>query len=229
MIQPFHLGPDEVHSWCVPLDGPPAKLSATLADDERCRSARFRFERDRQRFMVARGALRDVLGRYLGIEPGQVRFRYNPFGRPELSPELGSRLKFNLSHSADLALIGIAARADIGVDLEYVRPEPDYVEIARHFFSEAEVDCLNSLPSHLQAPAFFSCWTKKEAYVKACGDGLAIPLSSFAVPLTTDPELTPVDLHGAWSLYGLQPAPGYVGALAIEGSGWRLSQWQWRS
>jgi 4'-phosphopantetheinyl transferase len=138
---------------------------------------------------------------------------YNAFGKPALSPEFGSRLKFNLSHSADLALIAIAADADIGVDLEYIRAQPDYAEIARYFFSADEVDRLNRLPSHLHAQAFLSCWTKKEAYVKACGEGLAM--------LHSPPARR-------WSLYTLQPAPGYIGALAVEGSGGRLTQWHWQ-
>jgi 4'-phosphopantetheinyl transferase len=236
---PFQPASGEVHSWCVRLDVPPeasAGLYATLTHDEQNRSARLRFEHDRQRFIVAHGVLRNLLGRYLGIHPCHVRFVSNPFGKPALNPEFGGRLEFNLSHSADLALIAIAADADVGVDLECIRAQPDYAEIARRFFSKAEVDQLNELPSHLHAQAFFSCWTKKEAYVKARGEGLTIPLTSFSVPLTTDPAHAPVDLAGAlndgaparqWSLYTLQPAPGYVGALAIEGSDWRLSQWQW--
>ena len=184
--------------------------------------------------------LRDLLGRYLQTQPGQIRFVYNAFGKPDLGPEFANRLKFNLSHSgpcsAGLALIAITAGVDAGVDLEYIQAQSDYAEIARRFFSAAEVDHLNALPSHLYAEAFFSCWTKKEAYVKACGEGLAIPLNSFSVPLTTDPAHTPVDVYAVsndivparrWSLYTLQPAPGYIGALAIEGSGWRLRQWQW--
>jgi 4'-phosphopantetheinyl transferase len=206
----------EVHSWCVGLDVSPetyARLHATLARHERRRSARLRFERDRRRFVVARGVLRELLGRYLRTPPCQIRFVYNAFGKPALSPEFGSRLKFNLSHSADLALIAIAADADIGVDLEYIRAQPDYAEIARHFFSAAEVDRLNRLPSHLHAQAFLSCWTKKEAYVKACGEGLAMPQSAPA---------------RRWSLYTLRPAPGYIGALAVEGSGWRVTQRKWQ-
>jgi 4'-phosphopantetheinyl transferase len=184
-------------------------------------------ERDRQRFIAARGVLRDLLGRYLQTHPARIRFVYNAFGKPDLSPEFGSRLTFNLSHSADLALIAIAADSSVGVDLEYIQTQSEAADIARHFFSSTEVDHLNALPSHLYAEAFFSCWTKKEAYLKACGDGLAMPLNSFSVPLTTDPAHTPVNLYG-WSLYTLRPAPGYAGALAIEGTGWRLRQWQWK-
>jgi len=235
------LASDEVHSWCASLDVPPetsARLYATLTPDERTRSARFRFERDQQRFIVARGVLRDLVGRYLQTQPSHIRFVYNAFGKPDLSPEFGNRLKFNLSHSAGLALIAIATDSSVGVDVEYIRAQSDYADIARRFFSAAEVDYLMALPSHLYAEAFFSCWVKKEAYLKACGEGLATPLNSFSVPLTTDAAHTPVDLYVAppdivpakrWSLYTLRPAPGYAGALAIEGTGWRLRQWQWKT
>jgi 4'-phosphopantetheinyl transferase len=232
----FQLASDEVHSWCASLDVPPetsARLYTTLTADERNRSARFQFECDQQHFIVARGVLRDLLGRYLQTQPGKIRFVYNAFGKPDLGPEFGNRLKFNLSHSGRFAVIAIATAADVGVDLEYIRAESDYADIARHFFSAAEIDYLIALPSHLYAESFFSCWTKKEAYLKACGEGLARPLSSFSVPLTTDPAHSPVDLHVAskdivpakrWSLYTLRPVPGYAGALAIEGTGWRLCQ-----
>jgi 4'-phosphopantetheinyl transferase len=235
----FQLASDEVHTWCGSLDVPPetsACLYTTLTPGERQRSARFQFDRDRQRFIVAHGVLRDLLGRYLRIPPGQIRFVYNEYSKPDLTPEFGTRLKFNLSHSADLALIAIATGSDVGVDVEYIRPQCNDADIARSFFSSIEVEYLSALPSHRYAEAFFSCWTKKEAYVKARGKGLAIPLDSLSVPLTTDPEETPLDLRAPddivaarrWSLYTLRPAPGYAGALAIEGSGWRLSQRKWK-
>jgi 4'-phosphopantetheinyl transferase len=239
-VSSFQLASDEVHSWCASLDVPPetsARLYATLTPDERSRSARFHFERDRQRFIVARGVLRDLLASYLRTQPGQVGFVYNAFGKPDLGPEFANRLKFNLSHSAGCALVAIATAANVGVDLEYIRAQSDYAGIARRFFSAAEVDYLLALPSHLYAEAFFSCWTKKEAYVKACGEGLAIPLNSFSVPLTTDPAHTPADLRVGsthivparrWSIFTLRPAAGYAAALVIEGSGWRLSQRQWQ-
>jgi len=237
---PFRLASDEVHSWCASLDVSPetcARLYATLTPDERSRSAHFQFERDRQRFIAAHGVLRDLLGRYLQTQPGRIRFVYNAFGKPEVSPEFGNRLRFNLSHSGGLALIAIATASNVGVDVEYMQARSDYADVARHFFSTAEVDYLTALPSHLYAEAFFCCWTKKEAFLKACGEGLAIPLNSFSVPLTANRAHTPVDLYpvskdmvpaNRWSLYTLRPAPGYAGALVIEGSGWRLSQWQWR-
>jgi len=131
-----------------------------------------------------------------------------------LSPEFGGQLEFNLSHANSLALITIATGSSIGVDLEYIRMQSDYPEIARRFFSAAEVDSLSGLQSDAYAVAFLNCWTKKEAYVKARGEGLTMRLND-------DDSAT------RWSRYTFQPAPGYAGALAIEGSGWRLRHGQW--
>ena len=216
----FRLSRGTVHCWSVGLDVPleaTAEHYAILTSDERSRSARFRFARDQQRFVVARGVLRDLLARYLGVQPGALQFAYNAFGKPELTPEFGGRLRFNLSHSAGLALIAVAHDSDIGIDLEQLRAQPDYADITRQFFSAAEVEHLSALPSHAQPDAFFTYWTRKEAYVKARGAGLAMPLSSFSV----------LDVPEGWSFYSLQPAPGFVGALAIAGCRWQLQQWQW--
>jgi len=235
----LHLASDEVHCWCVNLDVPPettARLYANLTADERNRGARFRFQRDRQRFVVAHGVLRDLLGRYLETPPGRIRFVYNASDKPDLGPEFGGRVKFNLSHSFSLALIAVAARSDCGVDVEQIRADFDYAEIARRFFSDTEVNQLSALPEPLYAEAFLSCWTKKEAYLKARGRGLAIPLNSFSVPLEADQESAPVSLPipprdtvqtPRWSAYTLRPAPGYLGALVVEGDGWRLGRWPW--
>ena len=233
MTRSLQLARRDVHTWCVGLDVPPetaAGLYAALTNDERDRSARFRFEHDRRRFIVARGVLRELLGRYLRTNPGWIRFVYNAHGKPALGPEFGRRLRFNLSHSADLAIIAVAGDADVGVDLEHIRPQPDCSVIARQFFSAREVAELHRRPSHLHTEAFFRCWTKKEAYVKAHGRGLQMPLKSFSVPLTTDP-LRAHDMESArpWSLYTLQPAPGYIGALAVEGRGLCLKQFAYMS
>jgi len=238
--RPIQLAPGEVHSWCATLDVPPetsARLYSTLTTEERSRSARFRYDCDRRRFIVAHGVLRDLLGRYLRTRPSRIAYVYNAFGKPDLSPNVGGSLKFNLSHSGDLALVAIAADSDVGVDLECVRAQPEYTEIALAFLSSTERDHLNALPRHRYAEAFLGCWTKKEAHLKARGDGLAIPLNSFSVPMTTSPALGPVHVGitsndfvpaKCWSFYTLRPAPGYVGALAIEGTGWHLRQWKWR-
>lgn len=216
------LAPGEVHSWCVPLDAPAdtvAALAATLAEDERGRSARYRFAADRQRFIVAHGALRDLLGRYLGSDPGEIRFTHNAFGKPALHSELGSPLTFNLSHSGAYAVVAIAPGADVGVDVEQIRVLPDQEEIARRFFAAAAVDELRRLPRRVQAAAFFRWWTRHEAYVKACGEGLELRANA------------PQEFAAArrWSLYTIRPAPGYIGALAVAGGDWRVRQWQWQA
>lgn len=228
------LSAREVHIWRAWLDVPAetsARLYPLLSTDERRRSAHFRFERDRQRFVVAHGVLRELLGRYLRTPPGEIAYAHNAFGKPELRPEFGSRLTFNLSHSAGLALIAIAADTCAGIDIEYVRARSDYAEIVQHLFSAEEAAQLSALPEDLYAEAFIACWTKKEAYVKARGEGLSIPLNGFSVPLATDPARGPDEVRLAsngldparpWSFHTLRPAPGYMGALAIEGKGWRL-------
>jgi 4'-phosphopantetheinyl transferase len=176
------------------------------------------------------------LGRYLQSHPGQVRFVYNACGKPDLGRELRSRLKFNLSHSTDRVLIAVALDSEVGVDLECIRPHSGCADIAQRFFSAAELDQLDACPSELYVEAFLNCWTMKEAYVKACGEGLAIPLNSFSVPFSTPPALTPLKNHVAsqdmlpdrrWCLYSLRPAPGYVGALAIEGTNVHVRRLQW--
>jgi 4'-phosphopantetheinyl transferase len=213
---PLQLAREEVHCWCVALDvsaGTVAGLHATLSPDERQRSARRRFARDQRRFIVARGVLRALLGHYLGTDPGRVRFGYNAFGKPALSPADDAWLKFNLSHAGDLALIAVAADADLGVDVEQVRDLHDLAEVARQVLSPAEADYLDRLPGHRRARAFFSCWTKQEACVKARGNGL---------------DSAAAELPVGWSLYTLRPAPGYVGALVVKGSGWRVQHRRWQ-
>lgn len=219
--KPYQLTSGEVHCWRVSLDVSPetfARLYSTLSREERNRSVRFRFGHSRRRFVVTHGVLRELLALYLQIRPSRIRYVYNGYGKPDLGPEFGNRLKFNLSHSAGLALIAIAPDSNLGVDLEYVRTQPEFLEIARRFFPPAEVDYLKRLPGHLRAQAFFSCWTRMEACVKATGGGLT----------NLDGTSIEIDSARCSSLYPLHPAPGYVGALAVEGSGWQLAQWHWQ-
>jgi 4'-phosphopantetheinyl transferase len=218
------LGPGEVHVWSVDLDPPPALAAALgrlLAPDERERAARFRFDEHRRRYAVGRGALRTLLGAYVGERPEALRFGYGPRGKPELAdfPALG----FNLSNSEDLALVGVLRGREIGVDVEYMKPMPDLAQIAERFFCAAETAKLLALPEERRREAFFNCWTRKEAYLKAVGEGLAAPLDSFEVTLTPDEEARMLFLKGdagaaeRWFYRHLRPAPDYIGALTIEG------------
>jgi 4'-phosphopantetheinyl transferase len=229
-LQPVPLDFDEVHTWRVSLDPPGAllrQLECTLSPDEHERASRFHFQEDRDRFIAARGSLRMILSGYVGLEPGEIRFRYSPYGKPGLEG-----LQFNLSHAHLLGLVAVARGRAVGVDIEYHRPALAVEQIARRFFSTGEADALLSLPDEQQPQAFLSCWTRKEAYIKARGEGLSIPLDQFDVSLAPDEpaallssRLDPQEA-ARWTLYHLVPGPGYVGALAIEGRPTRLLKWQ---
>jgi len=236
----WQLRPDEVHVWCIALDVPPETLARafeSLDSDERARSARFRFEHDRERFVVAHGALRILISRYLETRPERIAYAYNAFGKPELNRELGETLKFNLSRSGGLAVVAVTADVEIGVDVERIERQSDFIDTARFFFSAAEFDHLMARPSHLRPESFFSCWTKKEACLKASGEGLATSPDRITVPFGIDPPRRPTAVSPAssndgsrrfCSMYTLAPAPGYIGALAIEGTHRRLSQRSWQ-
>lgn len=227
----------EVHVWLACLDRRPSlieRLSRTLAPDERARAGRFYFQKDREHFIIARGVLRDILGRYLDVSPGRLRFGYNSYGKPALNGEhAGGALRFNLSHSHGLALYAVTSGREVGVDLERVRADLADESIAEHYFSPPEVAALRALPPHLRVEAFFNCWTRKEAYIKARGEGLSLPLDRFAVSATPGEPARLLSVEGApqevsrWSLRELSCAPGYVGALAAEAGGWLLKCWRW--
>jgi 4'-phosphopantetheinyl transferase len=227
----------EVHVWRASLcQGQPAAqaLSRTLARDERERAERFHLARDGERFVAARGLLRAILGRYLAIEPGAVSLGYSRHGKPELAGDhSAARIQFNLSHSGDLALFAFTRGMPVGIDVEHQRDEAADLAIAEQCFSPRELAALRALPAAQRSAAFFNCWTRKEAYVKARGEGLSLPLSQFDVSLApgAPAELLHVvgDPHerARWSLRALEPGPGYVAALAVEGHGWALRRWEW--
>lgn len=233
----LRLTDDQIHVWQASLllsDDHLARLRSTLAADEQARAGRFHFTRDRDRYVAARGTLRTILGRYLGLLPQQVSFDYTPHGKPllrqGLTPE-GAGLSFNLSHSHDLALYVVARRRRVGVDVEFIRPELTDEPIAERFFSPREVIALRALPLAEQPPAFFRCWTRKEAFVKARGEGLSLPLDRFDVSLAPgEPAVllaTQDDPAEAqrWQLQALAPQTGYMAALAVEGRDWQAYGW----
>ena len=231
--QECRLNPGEVHTWCVDLDvasDARARLQAVLTPEELTRSERFRFDSDRRRHIVSHGVLRVLLASYLKVQPERIRYSYNAFGKPGLTPDFGGRLTFNLSHSVDLAVIAVAAGTPVGVDVEAIRVITDHadhvsrghpadeVEIARRFFAPAEVERLLHLPSRIRSAIFFTTWTRLEALAKARGVGLTGAFDG--MPANADAE--------RWSLYTLRPAPGYVGAVAGGESAGRLVQRRWR-
>ncbi|HLF66950.1 MAG TPA: 4'-phosphopantetheinyl transferase superfamily protein, partial [Gammaproteobacteria bacterium] len=172
------LLPHQVHIWHAALDQPPEivqHLATFLADDEHARAGRFHFERDRKRFTVGRGVLRLILSRYLKISPAEMQFGYGAQGKPCLADPSGNGLQFNLSHSHELALYAFTYHRQIGIDVEYLRPMPDLEAIAARFFAAQETETLLNLPTTQQVEGFFNCWTRKESYIKAIGQGLTMP------------------------------------------------------
>jgi 4'-phosphopantetheinyl transferase len=231
------LSSAEVHVWraCLDLDSSSVEhLQHALSADELQRAARFHFPRDRRRFTVARGVLRDILGRYLGVPPSELGFRYSAYGKPALAAGFDAvGVRFNISHSHEMALFAVTCGREIGVDIEYLGREIRGEEIAQHFFSAHECASLRALPAAAKHEAFFNCWTRKEAYIKAHGEGLSLPLNQFDVSLAPGEPAALLATRNdprevqRWSLQALTPGPGYVAALAVEGQGWQLTCWHW--
>ena len=215
------IAEDEVHVWKVDLSAPVPDVRL-LSRNEHERAARFHFERDRQHFKAGRSALRIVLGRYLNLPPGSLEFGQTEYGKPFLTNPEASGLLFNLSHSGQVALIAVAREREVGVDVEFMRADFATSEVAEHFFSVAEIYTLSGLEAHLRTQAFFNCWTRKEAYVKARGEGLSMPLDVFDVSLA--PHVPAAMLSNRvdesepsrWIFQDLQIATDYAGALVVE-------------
>jgi 4'-phosphopantetheinyl transferase len=230
------LQADKVHVWLAPLWTTARRLEQlhrSLNADEISRAEAFHFRRDRDRFVVARGLLRHILGRYLGQEPSRLRFRYTPEGKPDLLPEHGGQtLRFNLSHSGGLALYAITRQGEIGVDIEQFRSDFADLQVARQFFSPREIAALRGLPPNRRTSTFFILWTLKEAYLKADGTGLGVGLDHFDVSsaLVGKAILRRAD-SGAevpgWSLRMLDPGPGYAAALVVQGAADHVECWRW--
>jgi 4'-phosphopantetheinyl transferase len=227
------LHADEVHLWRASLncDLPVlSRLEATLSPDETARANRFVLLKDRSHFVAARGILRELLGAYLRSSPANLQFSYGNHGKPALeSKTSSSSLQFNLSHCGGLAVYAFSFGRRLGIDVEQIRPQLAGEDIARRYFATRELAELRTLPPRLQSEGFFLCWTRKEAYVKAQGGGLSIPLDSFTVSLTPgQPEDLQTEDSAQWSLHSLDPCPGYVAAVVGEGKDWRLRRWVWR-
>lgn len=229
------LPDDEAHVWRAQLARPQSEISdfwGTLTPDEQARAARFYFDKDREHFIAARGVLRAILSRYLATPPEKIRFGYGPYGKPcLLAPDCD--IRFNLSHSGGVGLFAMTRGRELGIDLERIRAEIAEEQIAERFFSISEVAVLCALPAGLKAEGFFNCWTRKEAYVKATGKGLSLPLDQFDVSLRPG---EPAELlqsrsdaqeASRWSMAELVLESGFKAALVVEGSGWRLRCWQW--
>jgi 4'-phosphopantetheinyl transferase len=230
------LGEGSIHVFCSTLDVPAKRreaLARTLSLDEQQRAERFHFERDRQRFVVGRGTLREILGCLLEVDPAGLSFSYGKYGKPRLAGTAAARgLCFNVAHSDSMALYAIADR-EIGVDVEHIRPVAEAEQVALRFFAPRERSCYQSLPPERRLEAFFNCWTRKEAYLKALGAGLRDWLAEIEVSLAPGEPArllaVPGDLQSPmrWLLHALAPAADYVGAVAFQSADPRVSCWHW--
>src|SRR5215471_14559 len=224
------LAAGDLHVWRIFMDEWLPRLEtlrAALSPEETARAGRFMFAADQAGFIVARAALRHVLGRYLGRTPGEVSIETGERGKPFVSNHINSNgFTFNLSHSHGLCLIAVGRGRLVGVDVERVRADVRPLELAARFFAPEETRALEELPEEARTVGFFRCWTRKEAYVKARGEGLQIPLDQFSV--TIDPErpfvLTSEDAD-RWWIASLAPGPGYAGAVVMERPVGSVSLW----
>jgi len=226
------LPEDEVHLWRVDLAAVAVgekRWQQLLSADERARAARFHFSKDRQYFTATRALLRTILGSYVGRDPTELVLRYSEKEKPSLTPSRsGSQVEFNVSHSGDVAVLAFSRGRALGVDVEQLREDFDHAAIARRFFSEREQNQLAELPPSERHHGFFRCWTRKEAYIKAQGTGLSLPLDQFDVSLKPGElnALLSTRPHPAeaaqWCLQEVPAAEGYVAALCVRGHGWRL-------
>ncbi|HEY2251628.1 MAG TPA: 4'-phosphopantetheinyl transferase superfamily protein [Planctomycetaceae bacterium] len=231
-----HLAPGVVHVWRLALDLPePAitGLRALLPADEEARAARYLFDKHRRRFIACRGQVRRILAAYLNADAIEISFRHGARGKPALAaPWMDSQIQFNVSNSHELALCAVCLDRDLGVDVEYVQRPTEIDGLAERFFAPREVDTLRSLPDDQRIRAFFHCWTRKEAVLKAVGIGLGMPLNQVEVTLAPfDPADVLVFADAAltcdpWWLHSLDPAPDYIGALASRGTPLEVMCWR---
>ena len=231
------LRANEVHVWLASLETNEEQrrmFRNALSSEETERACRFRFEKDRESFIATRGILKTLLAGYLNMAAGKVMLAYGPHGKPELSAEACSRpVRFNVSHSRGFALFAFALYCDIGVDIEFRRQDIAADHIAERFFSPGEKAYLEKLPPGMKERGFFTCWVRKEAFLKATGRGLSYGIDRVEVSMDPESPASLVSVGGSegdaalWSLHDLPVAPGYAAALAVKGHGFNLFLLQW--
>ncbi len=232
-FQPI-LKPKDVHVWSVDFNVDPKTLERyweLLSIDEKKRVEKFRFKKDVIQFIVSRGVLRRLLGHYLNEEPTKITFQYGENGKPKLEDKYS--LQFNLSHAGKKAVMGFVHHFTIGVDVELIKPDVDLRYLATRFFSSKESNKLLRLPDAEIPQAFYNCWTRKEAFIKAKGDGLSFPLDQFEVSFIPGEETALIATHWSpeekekWELFSFDIGTDYSGAVAIEGQTNRIKFFKW--
>jgi 4'-phosphopantetheinyl transferase len=209
------------------------QLRQMLSPDEKERARLFRFDEHRNSFIVSRGLLRIILGKWIGAESLAIRFIYSSRGKPAVPNS--HRVRFNLSHSGDFVVYALAMGQELGVDVELIRPVENMEDMAQHSFSAEECRELSTVPHDRRTKAFFDCWTRKEAFIKAIGHGLLYPLDRFQVTLLPDEPAGFVSINGRpgsetqWSLHDVSPVKEYAAALAVERRSSRIRAWKFES
>lgn len=230
------IAESEVHVWSVDLDVPSSRTSELfemLSADEQHRADKFKFNDGRARYIAGRSTLRRLLGRVLKLDPSALVFRYTERGKPELDGATAGQLHFNISHSDGLALIALTRSQNVGVDVESVRAVNYGEDIAARFFSNRESAGLAALPVAERPAAFFNLWTRKEAWLKATGDGIAESLKRVEVSFLPGEPARVLNIADApdeaarWTLVDLKPADGFTGTLAIPAHDLNVRRWRW--
>lgn len=231
------LADNDIHLWATTLiPGPDilASFAATLSPDEMARANRFKFEKHRNRFVAGRGALRGILAPYIRAAAPELSFSYSTNGKPELSGESAKAgLHFNLAHSEDLALVAVTRIGVVGVDVEEVRPIKEVDALVARFFSQRENEAFQKVPEAQKPAAFFNLWTRKEALLKATGEGITKSLNLVEVSFLPGEPARLLAIAGnvaqaeQWSLRELLPAVGFTGAVAIQAQDIAIHCWKW--
>lgn len=215
----------QAHVWCADMRELELQLAEyvdVLSSGEQERANRFHFQKDRNHYIIRHGVLRRILSRYLGQPPAEIKFRYGQRGKPEVQDD-PIRIHFNDSHSTDLALYAVTLACPIGVDVECIRPIPEFEDIAARYFSPREVGIMRALSVEKRMEAFYACWTRKEAFLKATGEGIGVNLAKIEVTLAPGEQAEVLRIPGetqsanGWKIRALSPAPGYLGAIAFQG------------
>ena len=233
----LRLSRENVHIWRAVLDLPSESVQefkGSLSIDERMKAEHFRYERDRSRFIAARGILRLILASYLSVYPGAIRFCYGKDGKPRLENIFGKTgIQFSLSHSEGLALYVFTQGRQVGIDVEYMREISEMKEIIEQFFSVRERTFFDTLPTSEKQETFFKWWTRKEAFAKATGEGLSYPLDGFDALLAKGKSVESLGILGGaqerprWSIWDVRPAEEFAGAVVVEGGSLDVQYWQW--
>ena len=216
---------NQTHLWFIhihDLKEHMAFLNDFLSEDERLKALKFRFEKDKNSSIITRGALRYLSSIYLNLKPKDIIFKYGDYGKPDF--DLDTKLKFNVSHSGAMAIIGFVLEADIGVDIEHIKSDFDVLDIASNYFSNSEIASLKQLPQTHLARGFYRCWTRKESFIKAKAKGLSFPLDSFSVSIDSDDHTALLETKwnhkekDLWRLFSFSPQENYLGAISVKGN-----------